>query len=53
MLFKASAHLVYHIPHISASCQNIKNLVSYFGAILVGIMYARFQASSFTGVVGE
>jgi len=29
-----------------------QNLVSNFGAILVGIMHANFQASSFTGVGG-
>jgi len=33
--------------------QNIKNLISNFGAIYVGIMHAKFQASSFTSVGGE
>jgi len=33
--------------------QNIKNLISNFGAIHVGIMHAKFQASSFTDVRGE
>jgi len=33
--------------------QNIKNLISNFGAIYVGIMHAKFQASSFIGVGGE
>jgi len=39
--------------NISASRQNIKNLIGIFGAIHVGIMHANFQASSFTGVGGE
>jgi len=33
--------------------QNIKNLIGNFGAIHVGIMHAKFQASSFTRVGGE
>jgi len=56
MLFKGPAHLVYYITlnlNISASRQNIKNLISNFGAIHVGIKRAKFQASSFTGVGGE
>jgi len=51
-----AAHLVYYITlnlNISASSQNIKNLINNFGAIHVGIMYAKFQASSFTGVGGK
>jgi len=54
--FKGPAHLVYFITlnlDISASRQNIKNLISNFGAIHVGIMHAKFQAFSFTGVGGE
>jgi len=39
--------------NISASRQNIKNLVSNFGAIYVRIMHANFQASRFIGVGGE
>jgi len=49
-------NLVYYITFnlkISASRQNIKNLISNFGAIYVGIMHDKFQASSFTGVGGE
>jgi len=38
---------------ISASWQNIKNLIGNFGAIYVGIMLAKFQASSSTCVGGE
>jgi len=33
--------------------QNIKNLIGNFGAIHVGIMRTKFQASSFNGVGGE
>jgi len=36
--------------NISASIQNIKNLLGNFGAIYVGNMHANFQVSSFTGV---
>jgi len=36
--------------NISASRQNIKNLVGIFGAIYVRIMHANFQAFSSTGV---
>jgi len=39
--------------NISASRQNIINLVGNFQAIHVGNMPANFQASSFTGVGGE
>jgi len=49
--------------NISASRQNIKNLIGNFGDIHVGIMHAKFQASSkvweenevasFTSVGGE
>jgi len=39
--------------NISASIQNIKNLVSDFGAIYVRIMHASFQASSFMGAARE
>jgi len=39
--------------NISASKQNIKNLICNFGAVYVRIMHAYFQASSFTGVGGE
>jgi len=41
--FKEPAHLVYNITlnlNISASWQNIKYLISNFGAIHVGIMHA-------------
>jgi len=38
--------------NISASRQNIKNLVNNFGVIHVRIMHANFQVSSFTGVGG-
>jgi len=50
------AHQVYNKTlnlNISASRQNIKNLIGNFGAIHVGKMHAKFQASSFTGVGGE
>jgi len=56
MFFKGPAHLVYFITlnlNISASRQNIKNLISNFGAIHVRILLGKFQASSFTGVGGE
>jgi len=46
-IFKGPAHLVYYIIlnlNISASRQNIKNLINNFGAIHVGIMHAKFQA---------
>jgi len=33
--------------------QNIKNMIGNFGAIHVGIMHAKLQASSFTDVGGE
>jgi len=39
--------------NISASRQNIKNLMGNFGTIHVGIMQAKFQAFGFTGVGGE
>jgi len=39
--------------NISASKQNTKNLIDNFGAIHVGIMHAKFQASRFTGLGGE
>jgi len=39
--------------NVSASGQNIKNLIDNFGAIHVGIMHGKFQASSSTGVGGE
>jgi len=39
--------------NISASWQNIKNLISNFGDIHVSIMHVNFQVSSFTGVGGE
>jgi len=39
--------------NISASKQNIKNLLDNFGALDVGIMYANFQASSFIDVGRE
>jgi len=39
--------------NISASRQNIKNLIGNFGAIYVGMMQAKFQVSSFPGVGGE
>jgi len=38
---------------ISASRQNIKNLIGNFGAPHVSIMHANFQTSNFTGVGGE
>jgi len=53
---KGPAHPVYNITlklNISASGQNIKNLVGNFGAIRVRIMYGKFQASNFTSVGGE
>jgi len=55
-IFKGPAHLVYWKTlnfNISASRQNIKNLISNFGSIHVGIMHAKFQAVSLTGVGGE
>jgi len=54
--FKVPAYLVYYITlnlNISAFRQNIKNLISNFEAIHVGIMHAKFQASCFTGVGWE
>jgi len=48
MFFKEPAHLV-----ISASWQNIKNLIGNFEAIHVGIRHSKFETSSFTGVGGE
>jgi len=39
--------------NISASRQNIKNLICDFGATHVRIMHANFQASSFTGLGAE
>jgi len=53
MFFKEPVHLVYFKTSNSASRQNIKNLISNFGAIHVGIMHAKFQTSSFNGVGGE
>jgi len=56
MFLKRPAHLVYYITldlNISTSKQNIKNLIRNFGAIHVGIVHAKFQASSFTSVGGE
>jgi len=56
MFFKGPAPLVYNITlnlNISASRQNIKKMICNFGAIHVGIMQAKFQASSFTRVGGE
>jgi len=56
MFFKGPAHQVYYITlnlNISAFRQNIENPIGNFGTIHVGIMYAKFQASSFTGVGGE
>jgi len=53
-IFKGQAHLVYFIAlylKILASWQNIKNLIGSFEAFHVGIMHAKFQASSFTGVI--
>jgi len=53
---KGPAHLLYYITlklNISASKQNIKNLIGSFGAIQVEIMHAKFQASSFTGMGGQ
>jgi len=55
-IFKGLAHLVFYVTfnfNISASWQNIKNLMSNFGAIHVGIIHAKFQPSSFNGVGGE
>jgi len=52
-IFKGPAQLVDFITlnlNISASRQNVKNLIDYFGAIHVGIIHAKFQASSFTSV---
>jgi len=56
MLFKGPDHLVYYITlnlNISASRQNIENLIGNFGAIHVLTMHAKFQASSLTGVGWE
>jgi len=56
MVFNAPAHLVYYITlhlNISASRQNIKNLIGKFRAVHVGIVHAKFQAYSFAGVGGE
>jgi len=56
MFFKWPAHLVYYVTlnlNISAFRQNIKYLIGNFGAIHVGIMHAKFQASSFAGVGEE
>jgi len=39
--------------NISASRQNIKNLIGNFWAIHVRVMHANFQASSLIGVGGE
>jgi len=39
--------------NISASRQNIRNLVANFGPIYVENMLAKFQASRFTGVGGD
>jgi len=50
-----SAHQVYYKTLnliFSASKQNIKNLVGNFGAIHVGIMHAKFQPSSLSGMKG-
>jgi len=50
-----STHQVYYNTLnliLSASKQNIKNLVSNFGSIHVGIMHAEFQPSSFNGMGG-
>jgi len=50
-----SAHQVYYKTLnliFSASKQHIKNLVDNFGVIYVGIMYVKFQVSSFNGVGG-
>jgi len=55
-IFEGPAYLVYYITlnlNILASRQNVKNLIYNFGAIHVGILYAKFQASSFTAVGGE
>jgi len=55
-IFKGQAHLVYYITlnlNISASRQYIKNLMGTFGAVHVGIMHAKFQASSFSCVGRE
>jgi len=52
---RLSAHQVYCKTLnlvFSASKQNIKNLVGNFGDIHVGIMYAKFQSSSFNSVGG-
>jgi len=52
---RPSAHQVYYktLNQIfSASKQNIKNLVSNFEAIHVGIVHARFQPYSFNGLGG-
>jgi len=53
---KGPAQLVYNTTlnlNISASRQNITNLVRNIGAIYVENMHAKFQASSFTSVGGE
>jgi len=39
--------------NISASWQNIKNLIGNFGAIHVEIMHAKSQTFDFSGVEGE
>jgi len=52
-LFKGPAHLVYYLSLNLNFRQNIKNLISNLGAIHVGIIHAKFEASSFTGVGGE
>jgi len=54
--FKGPAHLAYSITlnlTISVSRHNVENLIGNFGAIHVGMMRAKFQASSFTGMRGE
>jgi len=43
----------FKLKYLKISRQNITNLISIFGAIHIGIMQAKFQASSFTGVGGE
>jgi len=43
----------FKFKYLAASGQNMKNLIGNFGAIHVGIIHAKFLASSFTGVGGE
>jgi len=45
--------LLKKTAYISASIQDIKNLVGKFEAIHVRNMHANFQVSSFTGMAGK